>query len=347
MVKTEIKEITDKVPWEDFSLKSHPNTFLQSWNWGQFNLELGRSIYRLGVFESEKLVGIALLIKYETKIGNYLYCPRGPIIDWKNLSVLDSIINRSKDIAKEENAFFLKFDPLLEEVPGNREIFKKRGFTPAVAFVQVEDAWLLSLEKSEEELLMDMRKTTRYLIRHEPKKGVQVEMSDKMDDIKHFTDLLYSTASRKNFVNHPKDYYIKQFKILSKDNQMRIFKSVKEGKVLAMAVVAFYGNMAYYLHGASVENAQDAGYPIQWEIIKEAKRRGLKTYNFWGVVKDKNFRPGHPWYGFSLFKRGFGGYKYTYIRAQDLPLSPKYWLYRYSEKSRKLMNRIKTGYWED
>lgn len=342
-----VKEVSDKDKWEDFSLKSHPNTFLQSWNWGQFNIKLGRKIFRLGAFESDKLVGIALLVKYETKLGNYLYCPRGPLLDWGDLPILDSIITHVMEIAKEENAIFLKFDPLLEETPENRDIFKKREFTPAVAFVQVEDAWLLDLEKSEDDLLMDMRKTTRYLIRHEPKQGVRVEMSNKMSDIEHFVDLLYSTASRKNFVNHPKDYYIKQFEILSKNNQMSVFKAIKNGKVLAMAVVAFYGDMAYYLHGASVENAQDAGYPIQWEIIKESKRKGLKTYNFWGVVKDKNFHPGHPWYGFSLFKRGFGGYKYTYIRAQDLPLSPKYWLYRYLEKGRRLKIRLQTGYWED
>lgn len=346
-MKCVVKEVTEKGIWENFSLNSNSNTFLQSWNWGVFNESVGKKIHRLGVYEGQKLVGIALLIKHVTPVGNYLYCPRGPILDWKNLKILDLIIDKVKEVAREESAHFVKMDPLLAESWENRKIFTDRGFISAVTFVQVEDAWLLSLEKTEEALLMDMRKTTRYLIRHEPKKGVRVEMSDKTGDIAHFVDLLYSTASRKNFVNHPKDYYIKQFEILAKDNQMRIFKAVKGGKVLAMAVVAFYGNMAYYLHGASVKDAQDAGYPIQWEAIKEAKRRGLKTYNFWGIVKDKNFHPGHPWYGFSLFKRGFGGSRYSYLRAQDLPLSPKYWLYRYAEKIRRLLRRVRSGYWED
>jgi lipid II:glycine glycyltransferase (peptidoglycan interpeptide bridge formation enzyme) len=342
-----VREITDKETWEQFSLESDPNTFLQSWNWGVFNEELGRKIYRLGVFENEKLVSIVLLIGYETRLGNYLYIPRGPLLNWNNLQVFDQVIKKSKEVAEEDKAIFIKMDPLLAETDGNRSIFKERGFTPAVGFVQVEDAWLLPLEKPEDELLMDMRKTTRYLVRAELKQGIAVEMSDKVDDIKFFVDLLYSTASRKNFVNHPKEYYIKQFEVLSKDNQMRVFKSTKGGKTLAMAVVAFYGDTAYYLHGASVEGSGSVGYSLQWEIIKEAKSRGIKTYNFWGVIKDKSFKPGHPWYGFSLFKRGFGGYKYTYIRAQDLPLSPKYWLYRYAEKFRRLSNRIRSGYWED
>ncbi len=346
-MKFTIDEIKDRDLWEEFSLSSNLNTFLQSWNWVVFNESLGRKIFRLGVLEGKKLVAICLLIKHETQVGNYLYAPRGPVFSWQELKILDLIIRRAKEIALGEGCIFIKMDPLLEESPENRKIFRDRGFTPAVTFVQVEDAWLLRLDKPEEELLADMRKTTRYLVRHEAEKGVKVEISDKLSDIKYFTDLLYQTASRKNFVNHPKEYYIKQFEILSADNQMRIFKAVKGKKILAMAVVAFYAEAAFYLHGASAPEAQSAGYPLQWEIIKEAKRRGLKIYNFWGVVKDKNFRPGHPWYGFSLFKRGFGGYKYSYIRAQDLPISPKYWLYRYAEKGRRLLNRIRSGYWED
>ena len=346
-MKLEVREVENKNEWEDSLLGSEPNTFLQSWSWGEFNKNLDRTIYRLGVFTDNSLVGVALLIKYETQLGNYLYCPRGPILDWKNQKILEELVHKIRSVAAEEGSIFIKFDPLLEESEDNRKILSSRGFVPAVTYVQVEDAWLLSLGKSEEELLADMRKTTRYLIRHEPEKGTKVEISDKVADIKYFADLLYSTASRKNFINHPKDYYIKQFEILAKEDQMRVFKAIKNNKVLAMAVVAFYGEVAYYLHGASEKDAQSAGYPIQWEVIKEAKRRGLKTYNFWGVVKDKNFHPSHPWYGFSLFKRGFGGYKYSYIRAQDLPLSPKYWLYRYAEKSRRLMSRVRSGHWED
>jgi len=346
-MKYEVKEVANKDAWEEFLLNSHPNIFLQNWNWGQFNLELGRKIYRLGVFERSRLIGVSLVIKYPTQLGNYLYSPRGPILDWKNTSALDQLIDKIRNIAKDEKSIFIKLDPLLPESEDSSKLFTERGFSRAVTYVQVEDAWLLDLGKSEEELLAGMRKTTRYLIRHEPEKGIKVDVSDKMEDIKKFTDLLYTTASRKGFVNHIKEYYIKQFEILAKDNQMRIFKAVKSNKIMAMAVVAFYSDTAYYLHGASEKDAQSAGYPLQWEIIKEAKRRGVKTYNFWGVVKDKNFHPNHPWYGFSLFKRGFGGYKYSYIRAQDLPTSPKYWLYRYAEKSRRLMGRLRNGYWED
>ena len=63
---------------------------------------------------------------------------------------------------------------------------------------------------------------------------------------------------------------------------------------------------------------------LQWEIIKEAKRRGCKLYDFWGYI-DPKASPKHPWAGPTLFKMGFGGRAYEYVKTQDLPLSKKYW----------------------
>ncbi len=347
-MKYQVTEIANKKTWEDFSLNHSPNTFLQSWNWGEFNREIGRKIWRLGAYSDENLEGLCLAIKYESRLGSYIYCPRGPILDWSKPSLSKVLFTELKGIAREENCIFLKLDPLLADTTKNRAIFKSLGFKPAVTFVQVEDAWLLPLSKPEEELLADMRKTTRYLIRHEPKQGVKIEISSKQEDAKKFVALLQSTAGRKGFTNHPREYYLKQFEIMSKEGQEKIFIAKKGGQVFSMAMIAYYGEMGYYLHAASnPKQTQSVGYSLQWEAIKEAKRRGCKYYNFWGVVKDKNFHPGHPWYGFSLFKRGFGGFKYSYIRAQDYPISAKYSLYRAAERVRRLIRRFQYGYWED
>jgi lipid II:glycine glycyltransferase (peptidoglycan interpeptide bridge formation enzyme) len=347
-MKYQIKEVVDKKNWEDFSLRSSPNTFLQSWNWGEFNHELGRKIWRHGIYSDKGLEGVCLAIQYESRLGNYIYCPRGPILDWRKSNLFKVLFEKLKEIGQEENCIFIKLDPPLKSTTQNREIFKNLGFKPAVTFVQVEDAWLLPLDKSEEELLAQMRKTTRYLIRHEPKQGIQIEVSASQEDAKRFVDLLFSTASRKGFTNHPKEYYLKQFEILSKDEQEKIYIAKKGDQLLSMAMISFYGEMGNYLHAASnPKHTQSVGYSLQWEAIKEAKRRGCKYYNFWGVAKDKNFHPGHPWYGFSLFKRGFGGFKYSYIRAQDYPVNAQYYAYRAAERLRRLYNRLRSGHWED
>jgi lipid II:glycine glycyltransferase (peptidoglycan interpeptide bridge formation enzyme) len=63
-------------------------------------------------------------------------------------------------------------------------------------------------------------------------------------------------------------------------------------------------------------------YLLQWEAIKEAKKRDKSIYNFWGIAPDTKRR--HPWQGLSLFKKGFGGRLVEYLHAKDLPLSPLY-----------------------
>jgi len=75
---------------------------------------------------------------------------------------------------------------------------------------------------------------------------------------------------------------------------------------------------------------------LQWEAIKEAKQRGCERYNFWGIADEKSKIKKHPWWGLSLFKMGFGGYRKEYVKTQDLPLSPSYWLTFIFEKIRKI-----------
>ncbi|MBU3964790.1 peptidoglycan bridge formation glycyltransferase FemA/FemB family protein [Patescibacteria group bacterium] len=92
-----IKEIVDKSQWENFILSQRPDTFLQSWNWGESNSAMddpvgqtngSSKIFRLGIFDPstrsgqvpEELVGVALIIKVSARRGKFLFCPHGPII---------------------------------------------------------------------------------------------------------------------------------------------------------------------------------------------------------------------------------------------------------------------------
>ena len=45
------REITDRKIWEDFLLRCEEKTFLQAWNWGEFQQRMGNKIWRLGTYE--------------------------------------------------------------------------------------------------------------------------------------------------------------------------------------------------------------------------------------------------------------------------------------------------------
>jgi len=83
----EIKEINNKEAWENFLLKCQEKTFLQSWNWGNFNERMGNKIWKLGIYEiandklqMANLLGITLVIKISAKRGTFLFIPHGPAI---------------------------------------------------------------------------------------------------------------------------------------------------------------------------------------------------------------------------------------------------------------------------
>jgi lipid II:glycine glycyltransferase (peptidoglycan interpeptide bridge formation enzyme) len=186
----------------------------------------------------------------------------------------------------------------------------------------------IDLRKSEDELLLSMRKNTRYLIRKGIRLGIKVVRSK---DISLFMDLYNQTAARHDFVPHESiDQELRQF---SASENAELLVSSYHSKPLAAAIVCYYGNQALYRHGASIPSDIPAAYILQWEIIKRAKERGYTYYNMFGIADSD--RKSHPWYGLTLFKKGFGGETVQYLHGQDLVLSYRYWINYLVETIRK------------
>ncbi len=308
-----IQEIKNKVEWEDFLRGVSEKTFLQSWAWGEFHALQGEKIWRLGMYRGDELFGVCLVVKISARRGRFLFIPHGPI--FMNYEYLIEFL---KELAQKEKCSFIRISPILEETEENEKLFKSLGFRNAPLHMHAELTWVLDITKSEEELLAEMRKTTRNLVKRGEREGVKV----RKGTLDEFYNLYQETEKRQKFVAFSKDYLQKELSAFS--DKAEIFLAVHEGTILAGAIVVFYDDTGYYHHGASLRGQIPAAYSLQWEIIKEAKRRGLTQYNFWGVVKETDIA--HPWHGLSLFKRGFGGSEWHLMRAKDLPLSYKYWI---------------------
>lgn len=110
-----IKNVNKKEDWEKFNQESIRTSFLQSWAWGDFEERIGKEVFRLGLFEEEKLVGICLLILERAKTATFFYVPEGPIlISWEKPH-LETLLKFISDIAKEKKASFLRLDPRILE----------------------------------------------------------------------------------------------------------------------------------------------------------------------------------------------------------------------------------------
>ncbi len=341
MTKTIVKSIDNKQKWEDF-LGTHPEAnFLQSWDWGEFHKRLGKVIVRRGFYEDKKLIGVMLSIVEDAKRGRYLTVPGGPIIDWDNKALVDASFAEMKRIALSARCVFIRIRPQLVTSDLAIKIFREHGCRNAPMHLHAELSSILDITKSDDSLLAKMRKTTRYEIRKAEKLGIKVQVSRDERDIKDFYDLQMRTAKRQEFVPFSYSFLAEQFEVFLVGGNALLYTALYEGKVLARAFIIFYGQEAVYHYGASTEDGRKypGAYLLQWEAIKEAKRRGMTRYNFWGVAPVEEHD--HRFYGVSVFKRGFGGEDAAYLHAQDLVIDNLWYLTNYIvEIVRKRLRKV-------
>lgn len=339
----QIKEINDKQIWESFLLECQEKTFLSSWNWGEFQKSIEDKIWRLGIYNNQELIGVCLVIKVKARRGTFLFLPHSPVLKSlphsKELSSLEMLLARLREIAKEEKASFIRVAPIFKRTEEYRKAFKDLGFRKAPIHMHPEITWEIDISPSEQELLTGTRKTTRYLIKQAEKNPeIEIFKSNYIKDLERFSQLLKKTAQRHHFIPFSVDYLKNQFSCFDSDNQILIYLAKYKGEIISGAIMVYWQGIGFYHHGASLSkynsNKVPASYLLQWEAMKEAKSRNCTKYNFWGIAPEG--KKNHPWSGLTLFKKGFGGYKKEYLETQDLPLSTSYYLTYLFERIRKI-----------
>jgi len=331
----EIKEINNPKEWENFVSQCRYKTFLQSWNWKNFQEQSGKKVWTFGVYE-QQLIAVFLVVKIKAKRGTFLMIEHGPVVKQPSKEILDTIMDYLKKLAVKEKASFIRICPIwLKE---HKNLFK--GFRKAPMHEHPEVSWILDLDKSEEELLKDMRKTTRYLIRQAIKDSdIEIIQSKDVKNINIFNNIYQETGKRHNFVPFSLEYLKAEFNSFINEDKILIFQGKYKGKIVASSIIVYYQDSGFYHQGASLNTKAPVTYLMQWEAIKEAKRRGMKYYSFWGIAPTDDKK--HPWYGLSLFKKGFGGRREEYVSTKDYVVNMGYWKNYIVESFRKVKRGFK------
>lgn len=332
-----IREITNKETWENFLAECEEKTFFQSWSRGEFHEKMGEKIWRFGFYEYNTLAGVALAVRVPAKRGTFLIVEHGPVTKSPKSEAVKVLLEKLKEVAKQEDASFIRISPIWERRGQNEKVFYDLGFRAAPTYAAAESSWKLDITFTEDELLAQMRKTTRYLIRQAGKnQDIEITRSERKEDIETFDILNKEVGKRQQFVPFSRKYVESEFDSLSKDNAVSFFFGKYKGEIVAGALIVFWSGIGFYHQASSKGEYAKLSIPylLQWEAIREAKRRGCRLYDFWGYVDPQKY-PHHPWAGPTLFKMGFGGKPYEYVKTQDYPLSWKYWPIAMFETIRK------------
>lgn len=308
---------------------SHTN-FLQSKQWYEVNKSIGHK--PIFLMFSEKSYCLAII--KDAKRGRFLEIPCGPILDYQNRNELELAMAEIYRYAKQNNCVFVRFRPNLEETPENRALIESLPSLSASYFLHAENTIFVDLTQSEEDLLKNMRRQTRYEVRRSEKLNFRVEKSNTPEILREFHQIQAETAKRQGFIPpRRKDLnaYAKAF-----GSDLQIYRATLDGKPVAYGLVITDALEGDYFEAASTElNYKFPGaYALQWHVMKDLKKQGKLRYNLWGIAPagQKN----HKFAGVTTFKSGFGGEKFDYLHAHDLPVKKlHYGLIRLVEDARR------------
>ena len=320
-MKYTVKTVENQSEWDKFVTAHQDANFLQSWDFYEFYLSRGFDIMRRGIYdENDQLVGVYAGEVEPAKRGRHLAVAGGPIFDWSNPEVKKLIFDDMELQAKKLKCTFVRVRPQLQNTPENAKTFQQLGFRKAPMYLSVEFAGVLNLENSEEEILKNMRQRLRRALRKAEKNQITIEKTSDPKAIHDFYQIELQTAKRHDFYAFSEDFLTKQFAAFAKNDEAVLYIAKLNGEILAENFMIFYGNEASYHYGVSSElGTKYSGAPLlHMEAMRDARKRGIKRYNFWGIVDENDTK--HRFYGVSVFKRGFGVEELKYLEARDLVL---------------------------
>ncbi len=337
MTKINIVDATSREKWDKFITSHKEANFLQSWDFYEFHKSRGKKVVRrIAIDEKNKIHAAYAGVVETARRGTHLAIAGGPIMDFSDKKLVKMIFEDIKAEGEANDCVFVRVRPQLERTKEAYRIFKENGLRPAPTFLSVEYAAILDLGKSEEEIMKSMHRRIRYAVNNARNKGFVIEKSTNPEDIHTFYEIQSQTAKRQSFVEFSEDFLKKQFAAFAKNGEAVLYTAKYNDEILAQNFMIFYGNEASYHYAASTAlGTKMSGSPIlHIEAMKDARKRGIKRYNLWGIVgeDEKN----HRFYGVSFFKRGFGGDELKYLPAHDLVLKPlKYQKTKLIEEVRK------------
>ena len=333
---------------------------LQSWEWGEFKSRWGWSARRLLWTEARRPVAAAQILQRPIPYTpwNFLYVPKGPLLDYADLSLARQILADLEAYARQNRSLFIKIDPDVPVQVGEPrpdeplepagraflDLLKERNWSFSPEQIQFRNTVLIDLRSEPDELLAAMKSKWRYNIRLARRKGVTVRPGG-VEDLALFYEMYAATGRRDGFLIRPEPYYLDVWGHFLAAGRAEMLLAEVDGEPVAGLILFLFGATAWYMYGASTEQHRQLmpNHALQWAAICKARERGCRRYDLWGAPD--RFDESDRLWGVYRFKQGFGGRVIQGVGAFDYPVNR--WLYRVFTKAlprlRALAGRLKAG----
>lgn len=297
----------------------------QSKAWQKLQEDLGEKSF---LVEEKDYQYLAIL--KSTPVGNYLYCPYGPIA--KDNDAFKNALNSLNTLATSNNSFFIRVEPYDKDFTKTLPKTAKKSHD-----LNPKETWLLDLTGNDEEFKAKLPSRLLRYHKSASKKGITIKKSHNPDDIHYLLNLQKALASKKGINTFSESYLKNELK----QSFATLYLAEFQDKVIAAGLVFDDKTTRYNLQGAQSDEGRSlhATGILTIELIMDARAKNLKTFDFWGIAPE-GASENHPWAGFTNFKKTFAGYEYDHAGTYDLVLdNGKYRLYQLLRKFNRLIRR--------
>lgn len=235
-----LREINKK-EFEDFCDEMPSQNFFQSKEWAELKRSEGYYTYFVGLDQNGKIRAAAMLLSTETKLlkRRIFYCPRGYIINYRDLELVRAFTKGIKEFAKEKEAIYLRINPyvLLHErdelgdmVEGGQNNQKcldnllELGYLPVEPEIYKEPKWFYRLDlkgKSDIELFERFNDDAQTIIKRNESIGISSRSIDK-EEIPKFLEILKMNKNKIDFLSYQQEEFENFYQILDKQKMVNI-----------------------------------------------------------------------------------------------------------------------------
>lgn len=338
-------------PAPDPSTVLGPAGVLQSEPWHRFQAALGRATH---LFSGPGWH--ALVVEETSRAGRLWYAPYGPVLS--HPEALPDALTELRSAARAARIGWLRVEPQAAASSGEgfedavrrqnatapvlAAALTAHGARPAPRDIQPAYTRWVDLTPEPGGILGAMTGTNRNLWRRHRDKGITLESSTHPSGADAVIELLHRTAGRRGFTAHGSDYLRTAARVLRETGSCTAYTSSVDGTVVSALLTYDSPTTRVFAHSgmdAALRKLRP-NQPLIVQALLDAAAQGQHVADLFGVASAND--PGHPWTGFSAFKRSFGGADVALGGTWDLPVSaPRYAAYRVARRARDEVSTVR------
>lgn len=281
--------------------------------WGHFEVAVGNE-------DGDIVGGCRVMVESFAPGKAYYQVPDGPVLPGEPDEARRVFEATLRFIDEQRQAdpwdvSHVRIEPRWTELPEFARSLKESR-----AWKEPRQTLLMDLSMSEDDLLAQMKRKGRYNTRLAGRKGVTIVEDASEQGRADFLSIYRETFDRHGIKGHSETYFGFLFERLLVEDRGTLYFAEYEGQRLATALVIWCGDTATYKYGGSTLAHRNvmAPYLLHFEIMRAAKARGHRWYDFYGISPPD--KPDDRWAAFSIFKRKFGGTEVSFVPAMDYVL---------------------------